>query len=175
VKVRVVWTSRKASFLNPVSPEPRTAVLARGFRASGNVRVFPQGWCAEAAAFQPAIIAASKEQLSALLGQTAPSLTHALIAVLRPGEQPVSEAERERFWRAFGVPLFEQLVDRSSRRVASECEAHDGLHLDGRVKEASFELEGYRLDETPCGCGRKTPRLRAEGRAELEGIAAYAP
>jgi hypothetical protein len=174
VKIRVVWTGRKASFLYPVSPEPRTAVLARGFRASGNVRVFPQGWCEEAAAFQPATIAASKEQLTSLLGIRAPSLTHALIVVLRPGEDLVTVAERERFWRAFGVPLFEQIVDRSSRLLAAECEAHDGLHIDSRSSEKNSELEGYRLDETPCGCGRKTPRLRALGQPELERIATYA-
>jgi hypothetical protein len=175
VKIRVVWTGRKASFLYPVSPEPRTAVLARGFRASGNVRVFPQGWCEEAAAFHPAAIAGTRAQLTGLLGTPSISLTHALVVVLRPGEKLLTEGERERFWRAFGVPIFEQIVDRDGQLMASECEAHNGLHVDSvEVELKTFELEGYQLDEAPCGCGRKSPRLRAAGQTESERVAAYA-
>jgi hypothetical protein len=175
VKIRVVWTGRKASFLYPVLPEPRTAVLARGFRTSGNIRVFPQGWCDEAAVFRPATIAGSKAQLTALLSARPVSLTHALIVILRLGEKLVTEGERERFWRAFGVPVFEQIVDRSGHLLASECEAHDGLHVDSaEVELRTFELEGYRLDPTPCGCGRKSPRLRASGKTDLERVAAHA-
>jgi hypothetical protein len=176
VKVRVIWSGRKALFLSPVSPEPRTAVLIRGFRASGNIRVFPQGWCEEADAFRPAAIAGSKEQLTALLDTPPASVTHALIRLLRPGENLISDAERNRFWRVFGVPLFEQIVDRSGRAIAKECEAHDGLHVDSELGSDGFErgveLEGYRLDESPCGCGSKTPRLRAVAQPELEQAAA---
>ena len=45
MRVRAIWSGRKASFLYPISPEPRTAVLLPSFRSSGNIRVFPQGWC----------------------------------------------------------------------------------------------------------------------------------
>ena len=174
MKVRVIWSGRKACFLGPVSPEPRTAVLLRGFRASGSVRVFPQGWCEEAAAFRPAAIAGSREQLTALLKTPPPSVTHALIRLLRPGENLISDVERDRFWRAFGVPLFEQMVDRSCRVIARECDAHDGLHIAPEVEWESDELslDGYRLDESPCGCGRKTARLRAVVEQELEKAAA---
>jgi hypothetical protein len=175
VKVRVVWTGRKAPFLYPIPPEPRTAVLARGFRDSGNIRVFPQGWCEEARAFQPATIAGSKAQLTALLGARPVPLTHALIVILRLGEKLLTEVERERFWRAFGVPVFEQIVDQSANLLASECEAHAGLHIDAvEVELKTFDLEGYHLDATPCGCGRTSPRLRAASRSELERVAAYA-
>jgi hypothetical protein len=175
VKIRVVWTGRKASFLYPLSLEPRTAVLSRCFRSGGNIRVFPQGWCEEAAAFQPATIAGSKAQLTSLLAKRPVSLTHALIAVLRPGEKLVTEGERERFWRAFGVPIFEQIVDSSGHLLASECEAHDGLHVDAaEVELKTFELHGYRLDHTPCGCGRRSPRIRGTSHPELERVAAYA-
>ncbi len=175
MKIRVVWRGRKASFLYPVLPVPRTAVLAPGFRGSGNVRVFPQGWCEEAAAFRPAAIAGTRAQLTALLGTQSISLTHALIAVLLAGEKLLTEGERERFWRAFGVPIFEQIVDQDGQLMASECEAHNGLHVDSaEVELKSFGLEGYQLDETPCGCGRKSARLRAAGQTELERVAAYA-
>jgi hypothetical protein len=147
-------------------------VLAQGFRAGGNVRVFAQGWCAEAAAFQPAIIAGSKDQLLALAGTRVSSLTHALVVVLQMGEEPVRESERERLWRSFGVPLFEQIVDPFCRLIAGECEAHDGLHVVDQ--EMGLELVGYLLDAAPCGCGKKTVRLRAAGGREIERVAAHA-
>lgn len=168
MKVRAIWSGRKASFVYPVSPEPRTAVLLRCFRAGGNIRVFPQGWCEAAAAFQPATIAGSKEQLTALLDAPPSSVTHALICLLRPSENLITEAERAQFWRVFGVPLFEQIVDPSGCVIAWECEAHDGLHVDSD----EIELEGYRLDISPCGCGKKTPRLQVVAQPELEQAAA---
>jgi hypothetical protein len=141
-----------------------------GFRPSGNVQVFPQGWCDEVAVFQPASIAGTREQLLALLPVRIPSLTHALIVVLHPGDAHVTEGERERFWRCFGVPLFEQVVGKSGKLLASECEAHDGLHLES----PTLHLEGFQLDDKPCGCGRKTPRLRSTAAPELQRAAAYA-
>ena len=170
MKLRVVWTGRKAAFPYPVSPEPRTAVLVPGFRPTGNVRVFPPGWGEQAAQFQPATIAGTREQLLALLGTRVPSLTHALIVVLNPGSQRTSEGDRERFWRTFGVPLFEQVVGRSGKLLASECEAHDGLH----IEHPGLSLNGYELETAPCGCGRKTPRLRAVAEPQLKRAAAYA-
>jgi hypothetical protein len=95
-----------------------------------------------------------------------------LIRLLRPGETLITDAERDRFWRVFGVPLFEQIVDRSCRAIAKECEAHDGLHIDSELASDEFELKGYRLDESPCGCGSKTLRLRAVAQPELEQAAA---
>jgi hypothetical protein len=100
-----------------------------------------------------------------LLDTPPASVTHALIRLLRPGETLITGAERDRFWRVFGVPLFEQIVDRSSRVIARECDAHDGLH----IHSDEFELTGYQLDDSPCGCGSKIPRLRA---AALEQAAA---
>jgi len=132
--------------------------------------VFPRGWGEESQEFQPATIAGTREQLLALVGTRIPSLTHALIAVLRPGDRRINEAERDRCWRAFGVPLFERVVGKSGKLLASECEAHDGLH----IENPGLVLEGCILDETPCGCGKQTPRLRQGSEPELKRAAAYA-
>jgi hypothetical protein len=145
-------------------------VLARGFRPRPNLRVFPGGWCPEAEAFKPASIAGSKENLSGLLGKSVPSLTHALIVVLRPREKRLTQAERERYWRAFGVPLYEEIIDSAGKLLARECEAHDGLH----VEFPGVAAPDHDLETASCGCGRKTPRLRFTGQAELERVAAYA-
>jgi hypothetical protein len=140
------------------------------FRGTGNVRIFAQGWNKAANEFRPQAIAGNREQVLALLRTKIPSLTHALIAVLHPGDARFSPEERERCWEAFGVPLFEQVVGRSGRLLASECEAHDGLH----IENSGLMLEGCEVDETACGCGRKTPRLKAVVAPELRKTAAYA-
>jgi hypothetical protein len=169
VQVRNVWR-KKPVLVYPIPPAPLTAILVDGFRSSGNVRVFESGWSEEAANFHPAAIAATLAQLRAL--PAIPSLRNAIIALVRPGEPRLSEDDRERLWRAFRVPVFEQRIDESCALLAAECEAHDGLHI-----ETSDVLpgDGEVLETAPCGCGRTTPRLIAPERVEnLRKIAAYA-
>jgi hypothetical protein len=156
----------------PIPPAPPTAILVGGFRPSGNTRVFEQGWNEEAASFAPAAIAAAPAQLDALRGTPIPSLRNAVIALVRPNEPRLTEEDRERYWRAFRVPVFEQRIDESGCLLASECEAHDGLHIEARDLSPR---EGEVLETAPCGCGRTTPRLIAPERVEnLRRVAAYA-
>jgi hypothetical protein len=122
------------------------------------VRVFGvnAGWDAAAAAFAPAAIAATWPQLEAMIQEKIPSLTHALIVLAQPGDELLTKAQRERLWKAFRVPVFQQIVNRSGELLAAECEAHDCLHMES----SKFVAIGLPLDRTPCGCGRKTPRLK---------------
>jgi hypothetical protein len=154
-----VWPflPRKAALRYPVGAAPRTAVLVPWFGSKEPVRVFAGGWCDAAARFQPAAIAGTRRQLLELAGGAAPDLTHAVIALALPGEPLLSSSEREQLWRAFGVPVFEQIVDAAGRLLAAECEAHDGLHVasPGRL------WPGLAVVSTPCGCGLATPRLVA--------------
>jgi hypothetical protein len=149
------WFWAKASLKYPVPPAPATAVLLPWFRPAKRVRVFPEGWGARARAFQPAAIAGDWSQLEALLTDRIPSLTHAVIVLARKPSELLSEDQRKRLWRAFQVPLFEQIVTEKGSALAMECEAHDGLHI-----ESPALLGEYRVDSSPCGCGRKTPRLK---------------
>jgi hypothetical protein len=171
VQVRNSWRKRPV-LVYPIPPAPPTAILVDAFRSSGNTRVFENGWSEEAASFAPAAIAAAPAQLDALRGTPIPSLRNALIALVRPGEPRLTEEERERLWRAFRVPVFEQRIDDAGCLLASECEAHDGLHIE------SPELpprDGEVLETAPCGCGRTSPRLIAPERVEnLRKVAAYA-
>jgi hypothetical protein len=160
----VHWFSTKASLKYPVPPAPATAVLLPWFRSAGRVRVFPEGWGAAARAFQPAAIAGEWRQLEALLSERIPSLTHAVIVLARQPSELLSESQRERLWRAFQVPLFEQIVTEKGSALAMECEAHDGLHVEWPA------LLGERwVDSSPCGCGRKTPRLKLRDSAISPG------
>ena len=167
---------RKATLVYPVPPAPPTAVLQPWFRSRGLVRVFEggaygNGWNSAVAAFAPSAIAATWPQLEALMPQKVPSLTHALIVLARPGDPLLTRAQRERLWRAFGVPVFEQIVDQRGELLAAECEAHDGLHLE----LPQFPVKGWSVDSSPCGCGRKTPRLKSVLRTDpARAVATYA-
>ncbi len=168
---------RKSVFRYPMDPAPRTAVLAACFRQprlrpSYPVRVFPQGWSEEVSAFAPAAVAAPREQLLGLAAaERPPVFTHAVIALESSGDPMLSAAERERLWRAFRVPVFEQIIGPCGELLAAECEAHDGLHIECR----GLPWDGYRLEMSPCGCGRKTPRLMPVPTADrVRSVAAYA-
>jgi hypothetical protein len=151
-------TGRKAALVYPIPPAPPTVVLVPWFRSSGVVRVFSGGWSAAAAAFAPEAIAGTWPQLEALLPEKIPSLTHALIVVARADEPLVTLAQRRRLWNAFGVPVFQQIVGANGSLLGAECEAHDGLH----IESSKFAAAGGLVEPAPCGCGRKTARLKPD-------------
>ena len=168
--MKIPFFPRKAPFVYPVPPAPPTAVLKPWFRARGLVRVFPEGWGGASANFAPCAIAGTWPQIENLLADSIPSLTHALIVLARPDDLLLTDAQRDKLWRAFRVPVFEQIIGERGVLLAAECEAHDGLH----IEQASFTSKLPR-DESPCGCGRKTPRVRPAPRVQpVRTIAAYA-
>jgi len=133
--------------------------------------VFPEGWSGEAAAFAPSSIAGTFEQMCDLEQVSIPSLSHALVILERAGQPRLSEDDRDRLWRAFRLPVFEQVIGESGELLAWECEAHDGLHVESR----HLPLEHETVDTSPCACGRTTPRLApSDGRELLRRVAAYA-
>jgi len=143
-------------FRYPVPPAPRTAVLAPGFRSSRDVRVFADGWSEKVEQFAPAAIAAPLPLLQALSRRPIPSVKNSVIVLGSSDGPRLSPADRERLWRAFRVPIFEQIVNGKGELLAAECEAHDGLHIESE----SLAADPDAFDPTPCACGRKTPRLR---------------
>jgi hypothetical protein len=124
------------------------------------VRSFP-AWTEGAAEFAPAAIAATRAQLLALTDEP-PTLTHALIVVARPTDMLLTNADRDQLWRAFRVPVFEQLIGPQGERLAAECEAHDGLHVEAQ----DHNWTGYAIDEGLCACGLRTPRVSSPVPAE---------
>lgn len=106
-------------------------------------------------AVAPEALAGTLEQIEALAGMV--RLTHAVIVFRDPTHPRLTDAERDRLWRAFEVPIFEQVIAADGTLVAWECEAHEGLHV------ASPKLiSGVALDRERCACGSLTPRLAAE-------------
>jgi phenylacetate-coenzyme A ligase PaaK-like adenylate-forming protein len=179
VRVRLKLPRRKAPFVYPIPPAPRTAVLIPGFRSHGCVRVFAKGWCEEAANFAPQAIAGTLGQLEAIAasGSSLDSLSHAVVVLGRWEDARVSEADREMLWRRFRVPVFEQIVSRNGVLLAAECEAHHGLHIEADAARARGR-ETQRIDESKCACGRTTARIisldEAAREGRLRGIATFA-
>lgn len=139
-------------------------MLIGGFRSRFPVRVFPEGWESRARRFEPESIAGTPAQIDALaLEQIA--VTHSIVVLERRGER-ITAADRERWWKAFEAPLFEQIIGEDGELLAFECEAHDGLH----VASAKFEVSREELDVSVCGCGRTSPRVISP----IRRIAAYA-
>jgi hypothetical protein len=154
MKIIVRWKRREAAFRHPLDPAPRTAVLAPGFSESGpNIRVFPKGWSSEARRFRPSSIAGRMDVLRELARRPV-DLRHAVI-VFTELQERLAKRDREFLWQAFGVPVFEQCLDARNHLVAGECEAHEGLHLWGRVPA---EWCGV-VEQGVCACGSAVPRL----------------
>jgi hypothetical protein len=64
------------------------------------------------------------------------------------------------------VPIFEQYLSPKNRLLASECDAHQGLHV-------VSGCEGFRLEHDTCACGNPAPRLiRGSRIEELAGLLA---
>jgi hypothetical protein len=163
VKIRRPHTG--ASFLHPLDPEPRTAILARGFQETKNVRVFPRGWNDSAARFEPSSVAGPAEQVRKLAA-SAVRLENSLIVFTYEGRSGLSHEDREMFWNAFGVPVFEQYLGPHNELLAMECDAHSGLHVVRGCDDLHQERD-------VCACGNQAPRLsrvaRIEELAELLG------
>jgi phenylacetate-coenzyme A ligase PaaK-like adenylate-forming protein len=88
-----------------------------------------------------------------------PSLKTAIVVLTSIEESPLSDERSDLLWRAFGVPVFEQLRGWDGSVIARECEVHDGLHIDEPA--AVMHLREEREIVTgQCECGADTPRLR---------------
>lgn len=158
--MRLNFRRRKsgARFVHPMNPVPRTAVLAPGFQETKMIRVFASGWNEAAARFKPSSIAGPPEQLRQLT-RLPLRLQHAVIVFTYDGRPRLSDEDRDLFWSAFGVPVFEQCLGPANELLAMECDAHAGLHVVG-------DFEHLRADHNSCACGNPAPRVSRRPRIE---------
>jgi hypothetical protein len=163
--VRLRRPSKGANFVHPIEPAPRTAILAPGFRETPGARIFPEGWNERARRFHPASIAAPLELLRRLARDTW-SFDQAVVVFTYFGGPGISPLDRELLWNAFGVPVFEQYLSSKNRLLATECDAHAGLHV-------VSGCDGLRVERDVCACGNPAPRLISGSRIEeLAGLLA---
>ncbi len=138
-----------ASFVHPLDPAPRTAILVPGFQSTRSIRAFPEGWNDAAARFAPACVAGTFEQLLALADEGV-QLTHAVICLSWHRQHLLTARQREHLWNAFGVPVFEQYLGPGNILLAFECGAHAALH-------ATRAYTGPTFDHMRCSCSLEQP------------------
>lgn len=155
-----------ARFVHPVQPVPRTAILRPGFAESKLVRVFSSGWTEDAARFGPASVAGSVDDLRQV-ARDGFVLQHSVVVLTTDDKPELSSDDREYLWQTFGVPIFEQQLGPNNELIASECDAHNGLHMAG-------DFPSLRRDKNSCACGNPAPRLprRKTRFQELEDLLA---
>jgi hypothetical protein len=81
-----------------------------------------------------------------------------VVVLTGPRYGDLSAEVRDMIWTRWGVPVYEFLTDRTGAVLASECDAHEGLH----VHSPSIEAEARE-----CGCGITGPMLPIGVRGEM--------
>jgi hypothetical protein len=156
-------------------PEPeRLAVIDAEFRLASHMRAFDSSDVRGLVSYEPdamalpldAALSLAYRKLRGLI--ELPSLKLAIVVFSSVELHGAFEAHhRDLLWKAFGLPVFEQLRGRDSRVFARECEVHNGLHLDAGADVASSEI----VTEL-CDCGLETARLRPRMAASARAAAA---
>lgn len=182
-----VSVNRVRRLAAPPMDTGRVAILAAGYEESAHVRAFHYDIAEDLAGFRPDTIAAPVRKLRRLAEDVLsgrlelPPLRSAIIGFSGLTNGYLTTEDRDLFWDAFRVPVFEQFRGFTRELLAWECDAHDGLHID--MANAVFELSPRgellltcldapdytilrlrteltaRIDESVCGCGDATPRL----------------
>ena len=181
------WSFGWSRLRHALDNSPRVAILAPRFLPGLRSRVFANPWAPALSRYEPEAIAGPVDTLRAfaeamLRGATwIPPLRYAVIAFTGILEGPLSLEDRQLFWRAFGVPVYEQYFGFGGDMLAYECEAHAGLHIsldaayiehsgDGEILISFLDNPYYPVlrlcsgmiaewHEAPCECGRREPRL----------------
>jgi phenylacetate-coenzyme A ligase PaaK-like adenylate-forming protein len=162
------------------------------------VEYFPSDRWPELEEFRPQVLAGSTGELQKLAqcvqsrAFDLSSVDHAIFAITVCGEEALSDRTRVVLWQAFGVPVYELLVSANGTLLGSECEAHDGWHVEPNVRFAIIDgkiayvasgrtgeptgLAG-RLESGRCACGRLGVRILdvkpviAQAKRKLAAIA----
>jgi hypothetical protein len=123
-------------FQSPLEHTPRTAILMPGFEQTSNVKVVSSGWSKKklkrfGATALAAPVALLRQLASAIEAgqQEIRRLEHFVVPFTGGEHGELHEEDRERFWRVFQVPVFEQRLGFDGQVIAYECEAHQGLHI----------------------------------------------
>ena len=125
------------TFRYPLEHEPKVAMLMDGFRSTGRIRNFSDFDLDELSDLQSDTLAAPLAVMHRMTRLTL-ALRYPAVVFTGPKLGYLTEADRDEFWKVFGVPIFEQFTGLGGEVLAEECEAHEGLHI--REAEAIFEV-----------------------------------
>jgi hypothetical protein len=176
-------------------PDGRLAVVEPWFRVLAPARVWTMVDENGLADFGADVVAAPVETLRRLLATGWRGPVRAIVALNGIGREWLNEDGREQLWKRFGVPVYEQFRGFQGELLASDCEAHGGMHVvadhghlevvNGDMVLTSLIDVRYpvlrlatgiraRLDASHCGCGRTAARLLGPARRRVMERAAGA-
>jgi hypothetical protein len=165
IPVRRRTPDSRCPFVYPLPRTPRVALLDARISPGANVRYFDvssPGELQQLMDFQPQAFAGELRHLRALASGIGSSLLTRLeprliVVFTAAGSPLLTSGERDELWSVFQAPAFEQYVSPRGELIASECEAHAGLHIHGIFDPQSLR-EGA-IETGQCGCGQTSPRL----------------
>jgi hypothetical protein len=190
MRVRIRWHSAaKQPYCPlpfPARPDSRVAQVG-DFPILQGLPWFYVEWCEALIKLRPTIVIGhhnALRRLSELVTRQKIDfpVDGALFSLTRVGERPLLDTMREQLWQAFGVPVFEMYVTGNGIILASECEAHNGWHVNpqtacisklvgephvvlNRIGDSGKAFQalgmGFAADVTTdlCECGQATPRV----------------
>jgi hypothetical protein len=151
----------REDFQFPLTGRARIALIDADFRAASGMRTFRFGDDAELRGFAPDSLALPLNSALVLADRKLrclidlPTLKRAVVVFT---DELMLPHHRDLIWKAFGLPIFEQLRDEHGRVIARECEVHDGLHFDPSLIASLEEI--VEINRGVCECGAETPRLQ---------------
>lgn len=174
----------------PHFPAANLRIAQIGDRADfDGVRVFRPGEWSEIEAYRPRVLAATAEDLHELAERVErkilelSSVDHAIFVLTGCGDEPLRDVLRVVLWQTFGVPVYELFIATGGVLAASECETHEGWHVEPGAKFSlvndELVLDGHGrkrvrtglsafLEPKPCACGRAGMRLMNVERCAAE-------
>lgn len=152
----------------PLRPCPKVAVLCASLRLSTPAFRLDGPVLPDLEALKAATIAAPATVLASARFQGWQP-THPVVAFTGVHHGFLYDFLRNRIWAEMGVPVFEHLLDTDGHVIARECDAHNGLHLVGDLRQSligrNLYLDGRNTGLTArvvtglCGCGKTGSRL----------------
>jgi hypothetical protein len=163
----------------PVPVPARLAVIDAEFRLASHMRAFDSSDVRGLAGYAPDAMALPLDAALLLADGKLrglfelPSLKLAIVVFSSLDLHGAFESHhRDLLWKAFGLPVFEQLRGVDGRVVARECEVHNGLHFDAHRDAEPAAGMAVEIVTEPCDCGLETPRLRPRRAVRTRAAAA---
>ena len=145
-----------------------------------SVRVFRPGEWSSIEAYRPRILVGTAADLQELAERVElnvielSSVDHAIFVLTGCGDEPLRDVLRVVLWQTFGVPVYELFMAPGGSLAASECETHEGWHVEPgatfSLLNDELVLDGFGrkrvrtglsafIEHEPCACGREGTRL----------------
>lgn len=153
----------------PAGPDLRVAQITATTHFD-RVSAFPPDQWHELETYRPQVLVGPAPELQKFIEWVKlgvvdfKSIDHAIFVLIECGDKPLSDMSRVVLWQTFGVPVYELFVGAGGVLLASECEAHEGWHVQ---PYASFSLSDEEL--VVKALSQKTHRTGLLGSIETAG------